>query len=187
VTTLRGLAYYGLYKCTKKSHFRRKGDRCKNLMEKFLSLGCVNVPHLVELLRAEQATINLSNKTEEVRAMFDKSIVWSGRAGFLANQALANELAFAYFKEENRDLGWAKSYLYEAIELYNRWGAKAKVRQLVNEYGWLLDNKEQPTSAFLNNEPSDECKNTGILSRPQFHRLSHDSSFEGLEYTVLSL
>jgi PAS domain S-box-containing protein len=68
--------------------------------------------------------------------LYERAIRSSQANGFVHNEALANELAARFYLE--RDLQKvAHAYLQDARQLYLRWGADAKVRQLEELYSQL--------------------------------------------------
>jgi hypothetical protein len=110
-------------------------------IEKWVDQGNINVLHFLLHLKAELAV--LKNEPEEkVKSLFESAIVACRQAGFINTAALANERAALYFLNLG-DHEWASYYLKNAGELYNDWGATAKSRQLVNDYGRLLEEREQ--------------------------------------------
>ena len=77
-------------------------------------------------------------KREDVKKAFDKAIATAGKAGFTQDAALANELAAEYFLKIKDDY-WPNQYLSRACELYNEWGAAAKVEQIKKVYATDFD------------------------------------------------
>jgi len=164
-----GLIFLGRYKVSLKRRYLRKADltlkECKNLV----GLGCVNLPNVTALLEAERATAVEPKNTRKIQQLFDRAISLSGRTGFLSVQAMANELAFKYF--QGRDPEWSKTYLYLSLELYSRWGAAGKVKQLMDKYGHHLGDKRQEAQSFL--VPS--RTEGGLRGRQRFESLRSSS------------
>lgn len=95
----------------------------------------MNYQHKYELVEAERYRA----WGDRLMAMewYDRAITTAKLAGFIQDEALANELA-AYFY-----LAWGKAnvaqlYLTEAYQAYTQWGAKAKTDALAQRYPHLL-------------------------------------------------
>jgi hypothetical protein len=106
---------------------------CGLRLDAFFAGGSVNCHHIVALLRAEQVSV-CCNDPVVVQREYDEAIKRAGKLGFKHNQALANEKAGVYFLEQ-KDEEWASIYLTRAWEIYGRWGARGKVRQMELKYG----------------------------------------------------
>lgn len=106
----------------------------KKLQKKALSAP-MNLQHKCDLITAEKARV-LGNI---VRAMeyYDCAIAGAQENGYVQVQALASELAGAFYLSIGREK-IAKTYLTEARYCYQRWGAKAKVAHLESKYSQLL-------------------------------------------------
>ncbi|MBK8884553.1 MAG: AAA family ATPase [Bacteroidales bacterium] len=91
--------------------------------------------HKWHLVEAEKYRVEGRHK----RAIdhYDKAILYARKNGFIHEEALANELAGKYYLHRENEVT-AKSYITEARYLYIKWGAKAKVRHLDEEYPLLL-------------------------------------------------
>jgi histidine kinase len=135
-TMYQGLIAFALFKSTGRRGYRRQGRRFLRKLESFLSRGNVNCHHMVLLLRAEEACASCKSQVDVQRA-YDEAIKGAGKLGFKHHQALGNEKAGVYFLEQN-DTEWASTYLTRARELYVRWGAVAKVRQIEEKFGDLV-------------------------------------------------
>ncbi|MEG4865208.1 MULTISPECIES: trifunctional serine/threonine-protein kinase/ATP-binding protein/sensor histidine kinase [unclassified Microcoleus] len=95
----------------------------------------MNLQHKCDLIEAEIAQIF----GDIVRAMeyYDRAIAGAQENGYIQIQALAAELAGAFYLSIGRER-IAKTYLIEARYCYQRWGAQAKVRHLESKYPqWL--------------------------------------------------
>lgn len=77
---------------------------------------------------------------------YEKSIASANRYEYLQEEALAAELAFRfYYYQGEPTLRIAKVYLTDAIYLYKKWGAMAKVETLEKEYGGLISKATEPS------------------------------------------
>ncbi|PJZ70505.1 histidine kinase [Leptospira perolatii] len=87
------------------------------------------------LISALQAQI--ANNVSKAVQCFEKAIKESQKAGFLVNEALANELA-AKFYILGGSAKAASGYMTEAHYLYSNWGAFDKIRYIEEKYGAYL-------------------------------------------------
>lgn len=94
-----------------------------------------NYLHKWYLVEAEKNRV-LGRNTKSVKC-YEKAILLAHNSGYIHDEALANELAARYnlIMENTRIAG---SYMMEARYLYSKWGAKAKVNQIDEEYQYLL-------------------------------------------------
>ena len=83
--------------------------------------------HKWELLRAERLRVN--GQHHAANDAYDTAIDLAREHGWLHEQALGNELCGAMHAELGRST-LARAYLSEASQLYGRWGATAKTREL---------------------------------------------------------
>ncbi|MEG4859759.1 ATP-binding sensor histidine kinase [Microcoleus sp. K1-B6] len=106
----------------------------KKLQQKAL-YAPMNLQHKCDLLTAEKARV-LGNV---VRAMeyYDRAIEGAQENGYIQVQALAAELAGAFYLSIGREKN-SKTYLTEARYCYQRWGATAKAAHLESKYSHLL-------------------------------------------------
>lgn len=83
---------------------------------------------------------------------YDRAINFAKENEYIHEEALANELAAKFYLEWGKQK-IAQSYLTEAYYGYSRWGAKAKVDDLIKRYPQLLTpilQQEQLSSQFSN-------------------------------------
>ncbi|MCU0547039.1 MAG: trifunctional serine/threonine-protein kinase/ATP-binding protein/sensor histidine kinase [Oscillatoriaceae cyanobacterium Prado104] len=95
----------------------------------------MNFQHKYDLVTAEKARI-LGNIVEAME-YYDRAIQGAKDNGYIQEQALAAELAGAFYLFLGREK-IAKTYLTEARYCYQRWGAKAKTAHLESKYPKLL-------------------------------------------------
>ncbi|MEG4404793.1 ATP-binding sensor histidine kinase [Microcoleus sp. MON2_D5] len=114
----------------------------KKLQQKAL-LAPMNLQHKCDLLTAEKARV-LGNV---VRAMeyYDRAIEGAQENGYIQVQALAAELAGAFYLSIGREKS-SKTYLTEARYCYQRWGATAKAAHLESKYSHLLTSSSISTN-----------------------------------------
>lgn len=70
----------------------------------------------------------IQGETSKTLDHYDLAIQLARKAGFLQEEALANELAAKYFLKEQKRL--AEMYMKNAYQRYRSWGAEAKLKQL---------------------------------------------------------
>ncbi|MEG5046934.1 ATP-binding sensor histidine kinase [Microcoleus sp. B4-C1] len=114
----------------------------KKLQQKAL-YAPMNLQHKCDLLTAEKARV-LGNI---VRAMeyYDRAIEGAQENGYIQVQALAAELAGAFYLSIGREKN-SKTYLTEARYCYQRWGATAKAAHLESKYSHLLTSSSISTN-----------------------------------------
>ncbi|MCT7984890.1 PAS domain-containing protein [Laspinema sp. A4] len=91
----------------------------------------INFQHKYELVAAERAKV----LGERMQAMdlYDGAIAGAKEAGYLQEEALADELAAQFYSNWGKPK-IAETYLNEAYYCYTRWGAKGKTNQLEQLY-----------------------------------------------------
>ncbi|CAB9511772.1 Histidine kinase [Seminavis robusta] len=116
----------------KRNSFRKAGKEISNTFVSWVEGGNWNVHHLLLLLKAEELATKKA-LAEEVRLAYDEAIQASAKLGFLQSRALGNERAGIHFGRR-RNRGSAKSYMENAIESYEKWGALAKVNHIQTNF-----------------------------------------------------
>jgi len=109
----------------------------------------MNHLHKFYLVEAERQRI-LGNKAEVIEC-YERAISGAKENGYIQEEALANELAAKFY------LNWGKEkvatgYMQEAYYCYARWGAKAKVTHLEQNYPQLLAAILQPPNLPITHE-----------------------------------
>ncbi len=94
------------------------------------------------LVSAEIA--RLEGRELEAERQYEQAIRLAQGAGFIHDEALANELA-ARFYETRGFATIARAYLHNARYCYTRWGAHGKARQLVEMDPHLRDEERTPS------------------------------------------
>lgn len=129
ITFFQGLTGLALLRSTGQRKHKREGDTAMKRLKRWTKDGAVNCLHYQMILAAETLAVNKKSKEDEVRAAFDLAIRVCARSGFLQDRALASERAGMYHITVGND-EQARFYVVQAMELYNEWGAVAKVAQL---------------------------------------------------------
>ena len=99
----------------------------QNCPENFLHLSC--------LVKAEVARI--SGNFLDAIELYDRAIAGAHINGYTQEEALANELAAKFYLHWGKEK-IARVYIVEAYYGYARWGAKAKIERLAQQYPHLL-------------------------------------------------
>jgi histidine kinase len=111
-----------------------KNNRRK--MKKWSDSCPANFLHKYLLIEAEMSRI--SGRKRAAEELYDKAIKYSHENGYVHIEALACELAAKHYAAENREK-IERAYIREAIQLFRKWGAEAKARELEQRYGILTD------------------------------------------------
>ncbi len=90
-----------------------------------------NFLHKRLLVQAELA--RLQERELEASELYERAIGAAATEGFLHEEALANELAGRFHRGYDRRR-FGQLYLRRAVELYRRWGARAKIERLQQEF-----------------------------------------------------
>ncbi|MCK5096781.1 MAG: AAA family ATPase [Desulfobacteraceae bacterium] len=91
------------------------------------------------LVQAELA--GLKGQTEKASDLYDQAIKSAKKHRFLHIEAIANECAGKFFLNRQKKT-IAASYMTEAYNCFNKWGAKPKLKHLKNLYSDLLTKPE---------------------------------------------
>jgi hypothetical protein len=110
-----------------------------------------NFAHKLALAQAELARVR-GAPLEEVIALYDEALRAAGD-GFLNMRALIHELK-AQFLADGGQLNLARTHLRGAYDLYQSWGAQAKLRQLERRHpDWLSARVASDEAAALSPTP----------------------------------
>ena len=120
---------------TGKRTYRYNARKHTKQLSAWIKKKALNAQHKLLIVLADRARDRKSS--EVVKTMFDDAIRSARRSGFTQDAALANELAGKHFLSVRDDF-LASCYLSTAQELYDDWGATAKVDQMDATYRFLL-------------------------------------------------
>ncbi len=104
-------------------------------MKRWAGHAPMNIMNKLALVEAERARID-KEKEQAVRH-YQRAIALSREHLYIQEEALANELLAEFHLSEN-NASTARHHLKEAYDLYEKWGAMAKCRQLEQAYGQLI-------------------------------------------------
>jgi PAS domain S-box-containing protein len=99
-----------------------------------------NFENRVALVDAEIAGIE--DRDQDAMHSYERAIASARENGFVQNEALAYELAAAFYRNRGFE-EFAQTYLIKAVTCYSRWGAEGKVRQLESLHPWLKQTRER--------------------------------------------
>jgi predicted ATPase/signal transduction histidine kinase len=105
-----------------------------------------NHQHKVDLIEAEKCRV--LGKNYEAGDWYDRAIAGAKENEYIQEEALANELAAKFYLSWGREK-LAAGYMQEAYYCYARWGAKAKIAHLEQNYRQLLGAILQPAHLAL--------------------------------------
>lgn len=110
-------------------------------LKKWAAYAPYNYQHHWLLVEAER--LRVSGQSDQALRYYDLAIDQAQQQIFIHEEALANELAARCYiqRKQNR---LAVYYLKQALQLYERWGADAKVTQLKTEFTQQLLTMAQP-------------------------------------------
>ncbi|BAY08541.1 trifunctional serine/threonine-protein kinase/ATP-binding protein/sensor histidine kinase [Calothrix sp. NIES-2098] len=120
-----------------------------HLQQHWADYARMNHQHKVDLVTAEKCRVLGQNA--EAKKLYDKAIAGAKANEYIQEEALANELAAKFY------LAWdqekvAAGYMQQAYYCYARWGAKAKVAHLEQQYPQLLAAILQPPNFAISTE-----------------------------------
>ncbi|MBW4563682.1 MAG: AAA family ATPase [Mojavia pulchra JT2-VF2] len=100
-----------------------------------------NFLHKYELVEAEKARV--LGQRDRAMEYYDRAIQNAQKHGYIQEEALASELAAEFYFARGRERV-AKDYLTDAYYGYLRWGATAKVQDLVERYPQVFSANQAP-------------------------------------------
>lgn len=127
------------------SHLKKRLDR----ISKLASMGSGNYLHKQKILEAELAKFH--PKIMDAVSLYEEAIEESLRQGFIHLAALAAERCGEYLLRKKK-AGLGGVYLTDAFDYYRKWGAQAKLDQLVQRYP-EVQFKKDPHALFSEPQP----------------------------------
>jgi histidine kinase len=109
------------------------------LMKKWADCCAENFAHKQLLMEAEMA--RLGGDDSEARRLYKEAVTSAREAGFPLNATLGSELAGRFELERGRE-GEATTWLRAAREGYMKWGARAKVKALDEEFKFVIARRQ---------------------------------------------
>lgn len=122
-----GLSYIKVYRSFGQRSCKRKAHKIANQLKKWTLDGCPNTKPLWALMEAELATLVPRKDNELVGTLFLDAIQYSSALRNPCLEAMANERAARYYQTQASNEELARLYMERAVELYDSYGAFAKV------------------------------------------------------------
>ena len=97
----------------------------------------------LSLLEAELASVH--RNIEKAEMHYNKAILFSRENDGVNMEAMVCERAGLFFLEAN-SMEKTTSFLLQSYTCYKKWGAKAKMAQLIKEYPFLREEINKPVS-----------------------------------------
>jgi predicted ATPase len=127
---------------TGKRVFLRRAMVSKRIMQKFAKAGNLNMPPLLNLVTAEQASFRRS-RCGEVKKAYESAVRVAAQSGCSVVAAIGNERAGEYMLSIG-DLFWAETFLSRALFLYDEWGATTKTKEMIDQHAFLDNTAHEP-------------------------------------------
>ncbi|MBD1867243.1 PAS domain S-box protein [Cyanobacteria bacterium FACHB-471] len=132
------LIQLAIYSASNSEELLLKVAQNQEKMQQWAFYAPMNFQHKYDLVEAEKARV-LGN-TPEAEEYYERAILGACENEYIQEEALAYELAAKFYLTRRRER-IASTYMKEAHYCYQRWGAKAKVKDLENRYPQLLNSK----------------------------------------------
>ncbi|MBK7000266.1 MAG: AAA family ATPase [Rhodoferax sp.] len=123
---------------------RKRLQKDLRKLEKWARQCPENFSHKYLLAAAEVARVE--GKLEQAGKLYDHAIEAARKNGFMHHQALSYEWAARFYLQLGRT-EFATIYLEKSLYLYEKWGARAKVKQLEQRYPDILTRNVQGHTA----------------------------------------
>jgi len=158
------LAYTGAYNSAEKEEqksWRKKIKYHVQELKKWSDQCVENASHRYYLALAEEA--NHLNVKGTISDYYDKAIALAKTNQFYHEEALANELAGAYYARKEKDK-LARSYIMDAYQAYVKWGADRKVAEYARQEQILKPDNIQQTSVWPTTIKNTQSKQVSSIS-----------------------
>ncbi|MGL4622971.1 MAG: PAS domain-containing protein, partial [Chroococcidiopsis sp.] len=129
-------------------------------MQKWAEHAPMNYLHKFPLVEAEKARV--LGQFFEAEEFYERAISGASENEFIQEEALAYELAAKHYLARGREK-IAQTYMKEAHYCYDRWGAKAKVKELETRYPQFFSQsyRDAPTAIPITSET---VSNTSLIA-----------------------
>ena len=145
-SSLTFLALFSNSSKSKQKSTLTKVNKNQKKLKKWADAAPMNYLHKYYLVEAERHRV--VGKEFQAIKYYDRAIELAKKYEYLNEEALANELAAKFYLQKGK-ITIARAYLQEARYCYLKWGATAKVHDLENHYGDLLQKQSAPTTSKL--------------------------------------
>ncbi len=141
--SLSRLAIYPTLSQTAQEAILTKVSNNQERMQNWVKHAPMNFQHKYDLVEAEKARV--LGQWEAI-GWYEKAITGAKENEYLNEEALAYELTARFYLERGMNKV-AQVYLQDAYYAYQRWGAKAKVKDLETKYPQLLSAKKSKSQS----------------------------------------
>ncbi|MGK5090796.1 AAA family ATPase [Deltaproteobacteria bacterium TL4] len=141
--SLVSLAIAGKLPRKQQTPYLRRVRSNQRKLKRWVKSGPMNYLHKYDLVAAEIARV--LGQGSEAMFLYKKAIEGAKTHEFTQEEALANELLAKFYLSNEQDKA-AKAYMQEALYLYKKWGATAKINDLETRYPGLHLEQKQATS-----------------------------------------
>ena len=135
-TSLSRLALFESSSAAERIKIKQKVKINQKMMKKWAHHAPMNHLHKYLLVEAERNRV--SGKTHNAMQYYDEAIKLARENGYIHEQAIANELAAKFYLRQG-DKQKAETYFQNARYGFLDWGAIAKVKEMDETYGQILD------------------------------------------------
>lgn len=111
--------------------------------------GGMETEHRWALIEAERA--RLKGDIVHAMQMYQTAVDGARKYQLIHEEALAHELSAEFYLDHRHQVA-ANAHLLNALDLYSRWGAAAKVQRLYSLHPYLQTNREQPATPQARSE-----------------------------------
>ena len=182
VRRFSGLTCSGLAKKISKRKYVREARKAADKMKFIMRNRGLNNLHRYLLMQADLLAVTSKKQHREVKLAYDKAIATAGKAGFVQDAALGNELASQYFRSIGDEF-WEEQYLTRACELYYEWGALAKVADLTSRHRLHVDTSR----ITLNKESHIKSSSRGWFSGDGSTKILKSVDLDSLSFAITSV
>ncbi len=159
--SLSCLAYYDTCDIKQQKELIEQIEENQNKMRIWANQCPPNFQHKYDLVEAEKARI--LEKKLPAQELYEQAISGAKKYDFLQEEALAYERTAEFYLSLGRE-EFGQLYLTNAHHCYVRWGAKAKVKQLEEEYSqYFIVTKDQEKTKSIKTTISTTGNNGEIL------------------------
>ncbi|MEG4575136.1 AAA family ATPase [Microcoleus sp. N3A4] len=178
------LAQYPQVSSSEQKESLKQVAKNQKKMQQWAIHGPMNYQHKYELVEAEKARV--LGKIGKAMEYYDASIQGAREQGYIQEEALANERAAEFYFSRGREK-IAEIYLTDAYYGYIRWGAKAKVKDLSEEYPEFLSRILTKEAPRFDGSRTTSSTTTGSLAALDFASVMKSSQAISGEIVLESL
>ena len=171
ISGLSNLAVAGEAVGKQRKHYLQQAQKSSDRLQLWAGYAPMNFQHKWDLMQAEKCRV-LGQKLEAIE-FYDRAMSGARINGYIQEEALANELTAKLYLDWEKETV-AAVYMQNAYYCYARWGAKAKIDRLEEQYPHLLAPILQKSEPLLT--PSQ------TLNTSQSHRISTTTATSPIDF-----